>query len=146
MNSRTYNIILETSPHTCVMHREIRHSERNYINKLCEAGQICKRKPEYTIYRSKMSQCGDHVDKMLDKEQRSADVYDFPSDSEKEYQVRFTRYIFNTCSWYGGNAFLPMIIWVGNLGDLKLCTHIICVTSRSYCCFLILSVVTLLVL
>jgi len=34
LNSRTYNILLETSTNTCTKHREIRQLERSHIEQL----------------------------------------------------------------------------------------------------------------
>ena len=34
LNSRTINIVLETNPYTCMLHRQVRDVERSYIQKI----------------------------------------------------------------------------------------------------------------
>ncbi|CAG2233803.1 unnamed protein product [Mytilus edulis] len=67
LNSRTFNIVLETSSFTCPSHRGIRQLERQYIKSLPpNTSRKVKRKP---------------VLQMTGNQKRGLEVYDFSSDS-----------------------------------------------------------------
>ncbi|KAK3083615.1 hypothetical protein FSP39_000291, partial [Pinctada imbricata] len=78
LNSRTLNILLETSPYTCRLHRELRQLERNYISKLRKQrkqgthGKSYLRTPQDKVVCSTPA-----------KENTHPGVYDFQSDSDR---------------------------------------------------------------
>ncbi|KAL4225603.1 bouquet formation protein 1 [Mactra antiquata] len=74
LNSRTYNIILETDPNTCKRHRVIRECERKYIQ---EVKKTKKAKVKKRLIDVKQQSSGRRVSK-------KTTPYDYTSDSEKE--------------------------------------------------------------
>ncbi|XP_041365665.1 putative uncharacterized protein DDB_G0282133 isoform X2 [Gigantopelta aegis] len=92
LNSRTFNITLETSTNTCSSHRNIRRLERNFIQKTKESRYAAltssqKRRP----LRANIKEWISKQEINVHQQKKTQNVYDFPgssSDSEpssKEY-------------------------------------------------------------
>ena len=72
LNSRTFNIVLETHPFTCQYHRTIREVERQFIKSIPRKSCTKKRRT-FLPYLSED-----------DKEERGLSVYEMSTDSEHE--------------------------------------------------------------
>jgi hypothetical protein len=84
LNSRTYNIALETSGGTCSQHRYLRTLERQHIQTVRKTLHRATQTPRAQHLRRLLNHAPSTGGRGTAPSKRTASVYDFPSDSEIE--------------------------------------------------------------